>query len=318
MMKKFAQRSRAAFSAIVVGGLIGLLAAAAALGVAELVAGFTGIAGEPVIAVGGAAIDLTPIPVKDFAILHFGSHDKTVLLTGIYVVLALFAMVTGILARRRIGYGLAGLGVFAVLGVAAVLTRPVSSPVDAVPTVVGVIVGALVMALLVRAARAPAGQRGENVVSATEPVVVPSGPAPAAGGAPSGGPGSGADALAQRVVPAAGSWRCPRPPEIPAHRRRGRRPRGGRSRGRAGLAVPVQRVRGAFRHHPSRPGGHRAAAAGRRAARRPGDQPVHHARRELLPGGHRAQPAPGPAGDSGTCGCTAWSSGSWTSPSTSC
>ncbi len=192
MMKKFAQRSRAALGAIVVGGLIGLLAAAAALGVAELVAGFTGIAGEPVIAVGGAAIDLTPIPVKDFAIVHFGSHDKTVLLTGIYVVLALFAMVTGILARRRIGYGLAGLGVFAALGVAAVLTRPVSSPADAVPTVVGVIVGALVMALLVRAAPAPAGQRGENVVSTTEPVVVPSGPAPQSGGARSGGPGSGA------------------------------------------------------------------------------------------------------------------------------
>ncbi len=199
MMKKFAQRSRAAFSAIVVGGLIGLLAVAAALGVAELVAGFTGIAGEPVIAVGGAAIDLTPIPVKDFAIVHFGSHDKTVLLTGIYVTLALFAIVTGILARRRIGYGLAGLGVFAALGVAAVLTRPVSSPVDAVPTVVGVAVGALVMVLLVRAALAPAsagaapappGQR-ESVIPATEPGVVPSGVTRQSGGAPSGGGPSG-------------------------------------------------------------------------------------------------------------------------------
>ena len=191
MMNKFAQRSRAALSAIVVGGLIGLLAAAAALGVAELVAGFTGTAGEPVIAVGGAAIDLTPIPVKDFAIVHFGSHDKTVLLTGIYIVLALFAMVTGILARRRIGYGLAGLGVFAALGVAAVLTRPISTPADAVPTVVGVIVGALVMALLVRAAPAPASRR-ESVIPATEPVVVPSVPAPQSGGTPSGGSGSGA------------------------------------------------------------------------------------------------------------------------------
>src|SRR3984885_4715559 len=162
MMTKFAQRSRAALSATTVGGLIGLLAAAAALGLAELVAGFTGIAGEPGIAVGGAAIDLTPIPVKDFAIQHFGSHDKTVLLGGIYVVLALFAIVIGILARRRIGYGLAGLGVFAALGVAAVLPRPVSRPVDAVPTLVGVAAGALVMVLLVRAASAPAG-RSENV-----------------------------------------------------------------------------------------------------------------------------------------------------------
>src|SRR5450631_674198 len=123
------------------GALSGLLAAAVALGVAELIAGITGPLGSPVVAVGGAAIDMTPIPVKDFAIVHFGSHDKTVLLTGIYVTLALFAIVTGILARRRIGYGLAGLGAFAALGVAAVLTRPVSSPVDAVPTLVGVAVG---------------------------------------------------------------------------------------------------------------------------------------------------------------------------------
>jgi DMSO/TMAO reductase YedYZ molybdopterin-dependent catalytic subunit len=190
MMKKFTRRSRAALSVIRVGGLVGLLAAAAALGVAELGAGFTGVAGEPVIAVGGAAIDLTPIPVKDFAIVHFGSHDKTVLLTGIYVVLVLFAMMTGIAARRRIGYGLAGLGVFAALGVAAVLTRPVSSSVDAVPIVVGVIVGALVMVLLVRAAPAPAGRRG-SVIPATEPVVDPSRPAKQSGGATGDGPGSG-------------------------------------------------------------------------------------------------------------------------------
>ena len=281
MMKKFAQRSRAALSATAVGGLIGLLAAAAALGVAELIAGFTGIAGEPVIAVGGVAIDLTPIPVKDFAIQHFGSHDKLVLLTGIYVVLALFAMVTGIAARRRIGYGLAGLGAFAALGVAAVLSRPVSSPLDALPTIAGVAVGALVMVLLVRAAAGcgwPARERHSRD----------------------------------------GTWPGPRPPEIPAYCRRGSRPGGGRGRGGAGPAVPVQRFRGAFRHHASRPGRHRAAAAGRRPARRPGDQPVHHAGRELLPGGHVAQPAPGPAGVRGTCGYTAWSSGSWTSPSTSC
>jgi DMSO/TMAO reductase YedYZ molybdopterin-dependent catalytic subunit len=191
MTNKFAQRSRAAFSATTTGGLAGLLAVAAALGLAELVAGLTGIAGEPVIAVGGVAIDLTPVPVKDFAIQHFGSHDKTVLLAGIYVVLALFAMVTGILARRRIGYGLAGLGGFAALGVAAVLTRPVSSPADAVPTVVGVAGGALVMVLLVRAARAPAGRR-ECEISATEPVAVLSPATTQPGAGASDGPGSGA------------------------------------------------------------------------------------------------------------------------------
>ena len=47
MMKKFAQRSRAALSATTVGGFIGLLAAAAALGVAELVAGLPGSRENP-------------------------------------------------------------------------------------------------------------------------------------------------------------------------------------------------------------------------------------------------------------------------------
>ena len=156
MMKQKAQRVRGLLGAAAVGALTGLLAAAAAIGVAQLVAGLTGSAGEPVIAVGSAAIDLTPVPVKDFAIQHFGSHDKAVLLAGIYVVLALFAMVIGILARRRLAYGLAGLAVFAALGVAAVETRPGSGLVDAVPTLVGVAAGLLVLILLVRAAAAPA------------------------------------------------------------------------------------------------------------------------------------------------------------------
>lgn len=56
-----------------------MLTAAVALSVAELAAGITGPQGGPVVAVGGAAIDLTPVPVKGFAIARFGSHDKEVL-----------------------------------------------------------------------------------------------------------------------------------------------------------------------------------------------------------------------------------------------
>ena len=64
------------------GALAGLLSAAVALGVAELVAGITGPLSSPVIAVGGVAINLTPVPLKDFAIAHFGSNDKNVLAGG--------------------------------------------------------------------------------------------------------------------------------------------------------------------------------------------------------------------------------------------
>ena len=135
------------------GALCGLLAAAVALGMAELIAAITGPQGSPVVAVGGSAIDLTPIPVKDFAIAHFGSHDKTVLVTGILVLLAGFAAVIGILARRWLAAGLAGLAVFGALGVSAELTRPGARVADLAPTLGGVAVAMITLIILVRTER---------------------------------------------------------------------------------------------------------------------------------------------------------------------
>lgn len=71
------------------GALAGLLAAFAALAVAELVAGLMRPAAGPVTVVGGAVIDRTPAAVKDFAIRTFGESDKTVLQLGILTILAL-------------------------------------------------------------------------------------------------------------------------------------------------------------------------------------------------------------------------------------
>ncbi len=133
------------------GALSGLLAAAVALGVAELSAGITGPLGSPVVAVGGAAIDMTPIPVKDFAIVHFGSHDKTALISGIFVLLAIFAAVIGVLARRWLVAGLAGLTIFGALGVSAALTRPTAGAADVLPTRAGVAAGMAALILLMRA-----------------------------------------------------------------------------------------------------------------------------------------------------------------------
>ena len=42
----------------------------------------------PILSVGNAAIDLAPPFLKDFAIEQFGTADKTVLLAGIYTVVA--------------------------------------------------------------------------------------------------------------------------------------------------------------------------------------------------------------------------------------
>jgi DMSO/TMAO reductase YedYZ molybdopterin-dependent catalytic subunit len=163
------RNAASAAAGLLSGAVAGLLAAAVALGVAQLVAGITGSAGVPVIAVGSAAIDLTPVPVKDFAIQHFGSDDKLVLLSGIVVVLALFAAVTGIMAMRRRVLGLAGLVVFGAIGVAAILTRPVTRPVDVVPTLVGVLAGALALMLLAHAVRGPQRAAGRTTPAGTTP-----------------------------------------------------------------------------------------------------------------------------------------------------
>jgi len=142
------------------GALSGLLAAAVALGVAELIAGITGPLGSPVVAVGGAAIDMTPIPVKDFAIVHFGSHDKTALISGIFVLLAIFAVVIGVLAGRWLAAGLAGLTIFGALGVSAALTRPTAGATDVLPTLAGVAAAMAALILLIRAARSGRSELG--------------------------------------------------------------------------------------------------------------------------------------------------------------
>jgi DMSO/TMAO reductase YedYZ molybdopterin-dependent catalytic subunit len=129
-----------------------VLAAAVAIGAAQLVAGLTAPASSPVLAVGQAAIDLTPLPVKNFAISAFGTADKTVLLGGILVVLALYAAVVGIVAVHRLAFGMWGLGLFAFIGLWAALTRPGSTADYLWPTLVGAAAGAFTLARLANAA----------------------------------------------------------------------------------------------------------------------------------------------------------------------
>ena len=129
-----------------------MLAAAVAIGAAQFVAGLTAPASSPVLAVGQTAIDLTPQPVKDFAISAFGTADKTVLLGGILVVLALYAAAVGILAVRRLAFGMWGLGLFAFIGLWAALTRPGSTAAYLWPTLAGAAAGAFTLARLADAA----------------------------------------------------------------------------------------------------------------------------------------------------------------------
>jgi hypothetical protein len=136
------------------GALSGVLAAAVALGVAQLVAGITGALGSPIDAIGEVAINHTPIPVKEFAIAHFGSRDKDALVTGILVVLISAATVAGALAVRRLWQGLAVLSLFGAAGVAAAVSQPGAAGADVLPTLAGMTSAAVALILLTRSARA--------------------------------------------------------------------------------------------------------------------------------------------------------------------
>ena len=146
-------------------GLAGLLTGGVALGVAELTAAVTGPNGAPVIAVGETAINLTPVPVKEFAIAHFGTHDKAALIAGILMLLAAFAALIGVLAVRRLAYGLAALGVFAAVGVAAAVSQ--GGGLNVVPTLAGTAVAAATLVLMVRAIRGTGPVEGTGLAEGT-------------------------------------------------------------------------------------------------------------------------------------------------------
>jgi DMSO/TMAO reductase YedYZ molybdopterin-dependent catalytic subunit len=132
------------------GELAGVAATALALGVGELVAAATGGPSAPLVAVGGVAVDAAPTPVKEFAVTVFYTYDKLALQAGIVLVLAVFAAFIGVLAMRRLRYGLAGVAVFGVIGVLASATRAGATWAYPLPTVAGALTAAGLLVLLRR------------------------------------------------------------------------------------------------------------------------------------------------------------------------
>ena len=125
--------------------LAGVTAAAVAIGSAELLAVLTGPRSAPLVAVGGLVVDTVPEPLKQLGIALFGTYDKIALLVGTALLLAAFAALLGVLSRRRLAYGLAGVAAFTALGVGAALTRAGADVGDALPALVGGGLGALVL-----------------------------------------------------------------------------------------------------------------------------------------------------------------------------
>ncbi|MCI3220983.1 molybdopterin-dependent oxidoreductase [Streptomyces sp. NP-1717] len=126
----------------------GLIAGLVALCVAELVSAAVRPEAGPVTAVGGAVIDRTPAPVKDFAVRNFGNDDKLVLQLGILALLALFAMAVGVASLRYRRVGSAAVLVFGAIGALAAVERPDGRLSDALPSVVGGLTACGVLYLL--------------------------------------------------------------------------------------------------------------------------------------------------------------------------
>jgi DMSO/TMAO reductase YedYZ molybdopterin-dependent catalytic subunit len=128
--------------------LAGVAAAAVALGVTQLVAVAFGPEADARTAVGSAVIDLTPGPVKEFAIQAFGTADKLVLSVLVLAVIAVIAAVAGAAESRRVPVGSAAIVVAGIAGCAAVLSRAGATMADIVPTLAGTVCGVVVLRLL--------------------------------------------------------------------------------------------------------------------------------------------------------------------------
>jgi DMSO/TMAO reductase YedYZ molybdopterin-dependent catalytic subunit len=128
--------------------LAGIAAAAVALGVTELLAVPFGPQADARTAIGSTVIDLTPGPVKEWAIQTFGTADKLFLSILVLGVIALVAAVTARWETRHVPVGSAAIVAAGIAGCAAVLSRAGAEWLDIVPTVVGTACGVAVLRLL--------------------------------------------------------------------------------------------------------------------------------------------------------------------------
>ena len=128
----------------------GILATLVGMAAGHLVAAFTNPAASPVLTVGSTVIDLTPTPMKEWAIRTFGDNDKAVLVGSVLLGALVLAAVAGLLARRRF---LLGAGVLVILVASAAvmaLLRPEATPLDVLPAIAAGVVGVAALWWLAR------------------------------------------------------------------------------------------------------------------------------------------------------------------------
>ena len=138
--------------------LSGMVAAAAALGVGELLAGLVRGIPSPLSAVGSAAIDFAPAGSKEIVISLFGTNDKAALLILVGAIVLAAGAGIGVLARRNLTLaGLLVVALVAVGGLASLRDPTAIGPLVVVASALQAGVGLQVLVMLLAAARPAAG-----------------------------------------------------------------------------------------------------------------------------------------------------------------
>ncbi|WKG08493.1 molybdopterin-dependent oxidoreductase [Nocardia sp. PE-7] len=129
--------------------MAGIVAAALVLGVAELVAVFTGAGSAPAYALGATVVDHTPDGVREWAISTFGTNDKAVLFVCMGIVAIVVAGIAGVAERTARPIGSVAFAVFGV--VAAIIgAGRVGGFAGALPALIGTAAGILALRGLTR------------------------------------------------------------------------------------------------------------------------------------------------------------------------
>ncbi|MCV7098983.1 molybdopterin-dependent oxidoreductase [Mycobacterium palustre] len=130
--------------------IAGVAAASVSLGVAELVGIPFDARANARTAVSTVIVDLTPGPIKEWAIQTLGSLDKPFLAVVLLVVIATIAAIAGTLESRGRPLGSAVIATAGVVGCLAVLSRPDATALDTIPTLAGAACGVAALRLLTR------------------------------------------------------------------------------------------------------------------------------------------------------------------------
>ncbi|MFD4456633.1 molybdopterin-dependent oxidoreductase [Nocardia sp. NPDC058480] len=127
----------------------GIVAAALVLGVAELVAVFTGAGSAPAYALGATVVDHTPDGIREWAISTFGTNDKAVLFVCMGIVAVVVAGLAGVAERTARPIGSVGFAIFGVAA-AAIGAGRIGGFSGALPALIGTAAGILALRGLTR------------------------------------------------------------------------------------------------------------------------------------------------------------------------